>query len=293
MTHLKSSVLLLTCSLLVIATSNAHAGACLCLKSNGVEITEFTCTAQDGPNECGQHCAGADFPGSEYFGDETCQSLHEKIKREEIEVPIPKLTSMYEVVQLVDLTTGEVLAEQGVGSSSALLTESTIGPQSRNSGSQQLRARRGQGLRRVILARGEFLGGTDTFEVPETLGGGWSTTTAFAGSFDLRLVERIDTPDFYDVELTRVKTLVADLELGGLQTGVFRGSINPGAPNSGTYDAVTGKMSLLFSQFLVSDSFPDQPIMTYTTYSGVCVDCLASEKQFLLTGDSLYIAPFE
>lgn len=288
----------LLATLFTVFSHPAHAGACLCLKSNGEEITEFSCKNLDGNNACGAHCAATGFPGSEYYAMETCDSLRKKIKRQEIEVPIPNLKVIKEAVEIVDIVTGQVIEQQIIQLPRA---QAGTDEQSGNRSFESFVAAvspapvpgPGQTVRRVVDAEASFVGGTDTFEVPLSFGGGWHTTNAFGGDFTLRLVQHTSNPDLYDVFVTAVNTLTPSMDLNGFSSGVLNGSLNQNAPNQGLYNDATGQISLLFSQFLVADSYPDTPMLTYTTYSGFCADCLSGGKTFVLYGDSLYVSPVE
>lgn len=293
--HLSLSVVFLFSAGLLAFSDLAHAGACLCLKSNGEGITEFSCKNVEGNNECGAHCAAQDFPGSEHYPDETCSSLHKKVKRQEIVVPVPKLDKVTEIVEIIDIVNGKVIEQHIIsippkheGLANAVNNEviaASISPIPVPAP--------GQVTRRIIDMDAEFGPGTDHFEVPKAFGGGWSSTDDFVGDFKLRLVQKINNPELYDVFVTEVNTVVAGMNLNGFNTGNLSGSLNLKAPNQGLYNDKTGAISLLFSQFLTAESQPDNPMLTYTTYTGQCVDCLSGGKTFTLNGDSLYVAPVE
>lgn len=280
---------------LLFCTDVAWAGACLCLKSNGNAITEFSCKEQPGNNECGAHCASTGFPGSEFYAEETCDSLHKKIKRQEIEVPVPDLTITNEVVEIIDIATGKVIEQQIINLFS---NDERLRAASRNEGiAGSIRAaavpQPGQTTRRILDAEASFGPGTDSFEIPMAYGAGWHTTNDFVGDFKLRLVQQISSPNLYDVFVTEVNTVATSMDLNGFDTGNLTGVLNLNAPNSGLYDDSTGDITILFSQFLTADAFPDSPMLTYTTYSGNCPDCLSGNQAFQLSGDSLYVSPVE
>ena len=282
---------------LTSVSESSLAGACLCLKSNGERITEFACKELKGPNECGIHCDSIGFGDHDFFDEENCSTLQKKVKRQVIVIPIPEIEITSDIIEIVDLVTGETIQQQYIpvsafgdtNSSSATKTEMLESTQE----DMQSLAGQGQTTRRVVELDATFGGGIDTFQVPDALGGGWNTTKDFSGDFKLQLVQHIGNPDLYDVFVTEVNSKTDDMKLGGVNTGSIKGTLNPNATNQGTYNDKSGDIVVSFSQYLTADAQPNKQMLTYTTYSGKCEDCLKGDKSLILSGDSLYVSPIE
>ena len=264
-------IVMVTLILATVTAGVAYAGACLCVTRNMEnEVVSFSCVnlASGGAGACSNHCKGAGHNGYSWHGDETCNTLHKKIKKQKIDVDIVDIiTTVTTVAGTVgkDLVDGTTLNGPGIVAVPRL---------------------------EVITGTGTFLGKDDTFEVPDTLGGGMHSTSAFSGVFDFKMVQRAPGSPLYNVTVTSVSTLTASMDLNGFHTGVLRGELNKLGDNTGEFNKDTGEISFLFSEILISDDYPDVPIETWSAYYGTCNDCL-NNGSLTLAGDSFFISPWD
>jgi len=208
----------------------------------------------------------------DWFSEETCNSLYKKNKK------IKKQNIDIDIIDIIKKTTTVVDLVDDL--------EQIVTPGDDASALQPVAQ-----SREIITGSGTILGVEDSFDVPDTFGGGQHTTASFSGSFEFKLVQTSD-PNVYDVTVVSVETVTASMDLNGFETGVLRGTLNPMATNTGEYHADTGQISFLFSQILTSDDYPEYPFHTWSHYYGTCNDCL-NNGSLTLAADSFFISPFE
>jgi hypothetical protein len=236
----------------------AHAGACLCVKRNMEgETVEFKCVNQngdDGVAGCSTYCKKNGYNGYQWFADDTCNSLMEKIKGEKIKLKIK------------DIQIGPIGI--GVDTKAVASTSATA----------------------ILVGQGSIEPIDDTFTIPGGLGGGSYSTSGFGGTIHFRLEPSTTRPNLYTVVVTGVDTTADSMNLNGYETGALHGDLNPEGYNRGELDTTTGKISILFSQLIYADSLPGVPITSHSAYFGTCNNCL-NGGTVSLSGDSIFISP--
>lgn len=245
----------------------AFAGACLCVKRNMEgETVEFKCTNQtgdDGAAGCSTSCKSAGYNGYQWFPDETCNSLAEKMKGEKIKLKI------------TDIQVGPI----GIGIDTKTPFSGLTAPSPTPISAQP-----------ILVGQGTIQAIEDTFDVPGSLGGGSHTTSGFSGTIHFRLEPSATRPNLYTVIVTGVDTVADSMNLNGFETGALHGDLNPEGYNRGELDTSTGRLSILFSQLIYADSMPGVPITSHSAYFGTCNNCL-NGGDVDLDGDSIYISP--
>lgn len=234
------------------------------------KVISFECSessGEEGVAGCSNSCKKKGFNGYQYFEDETCNALFEKIEGEKIKLRIKD----------IQIGPVEIGIDQKRATTLAELEESSPV---------------GTTALRVYVGKGTIEPSYDTFEIPGALGGGSHTTTSFGGTIHFRLEQTAPGSQVYRVIVTGVDTTAASMNLNGYETGTLQGDLNPQGYNTGELNLATGEISLLFSQLIYADSIPGVPITSHSAYFGTCRDCL-NGGEVSLVGDSIYIAPFD
>lgn len=261
---------------LVLAAEPVLAGACVCVKRNMEnKVIEFTCVELAGENGgaagCSNHCKGAGYNGYDWLVNETCNGLYERFQDQKVKIRIKNIQ-----IGPVGIEIDQAQELSSVNTSAAgqtLAGTAIVAPAPRP----------------ILTGTATIEAFYDTFDVPDTLGGGTHTTTAFSGTLKLRL-EPMRDPNKYKVLVTEVNTIVQPMIVNGFNSGLIFGSLNPLAPNEGELDTATGQIDFLFSQFLYPQDFPGIEMHTWSYYYGTCNNCL-NGGDAILDADSFFISP--